>query len=729
VAKPIKITLLGDITDLVDSLGEASREVEGFGKKAAGVAALAGGTIAAGLAAGIGEAMDQQAQTSKLAAQLGADPAQAKQLGAAAGKIYSQGYGDSVESANEALKNLWQQGLVPAGATADQMTHISEQAMSVADVLGDEVGPTANAVGVMLKTGMAKNATEAFDILTRGVQVGANKAGDLLDTFNEYSTQFQKVGVDGKTAMGLIQQGLQGGARDADLVADSIKEFSIRAVDGSATTAAGFKAIGLNADDMKNKIAAGGPAAKQALGETLDKLRAIKDPAERSAAAVNLFGTQAEDMGSALYSLDVDTAVTKLGKVDGAAKKAGDTMSNNASAKITAFTRTMQQGLVEFIGNNVIPILTRMADAFVPVAHAAQDVATWIMANQTPIGIVAGIITTLLLPALIAWGVNATTAAIANVTAWVTSSASATTGAATQVLAHWAVVGGWLKAAGQAVISGAIMVGQWLLMGAQAMLQAARMAAAWLIAMGPVAIVIGIIVGLAALIWANWDTIKKYTAAAFKWVWDKIKAAFDFIKNLFLNFTGPGLIIKHWDTIKNATANAFKWVRDKAKEGLDAVVNFVKSLPGRILSAAGAIMNAGKSIGGRVIDGIKNGLSSLGGFASSLAGTVARAAKGAINGVIDLLNWAIPNSLGWGALSIDIPDNPIPKIRAMGGPASGMTRVGERGPEWVNLPKGSNVIPNHAGVGGGGGVVVNVQSNADPHAIGREVAWAMRTAR
>jgi hypothetical protein len=139
-------------------------------------------------------------------------------------------------------------------------------------------------------------------------------------------------------------------------------------------------------------------------------------------------------------------------------------------------------------------------------------------------------------------------------------------------------------------------------------------------------------------------------------------------------------------------------------------------------------MNAGKSIGGRVIDGIKNGLSSLGGFASSLAGTVARAAKGAINGVIDLLNWAIPNSLGWGALSIDIPDNPIPKIRAMGGPASGMTRVGERGPEWVNLPKGSNVIPNHAGVGGGG-VVVNVQSNADPHAIGREVAWAMRTAR
>jgi phage-related protein len=156
------------------------------------------------------------------------------------------------------------------------------------------------------------------------------------------------------------------------------------------------------------------------------------------------------------------------------------------------------------------------------------------------------------------------------------------------------------------------------------------------------------------------------------------------------------------------------------------VVNFVTSLPGRILSAGKSILNAGKSIGGYVIDGIKNGLSKLGGFASSLASAVGRAAKGAINGVIDLLNWAIPNKLGWGKLSIDLPDSPIPKIRAMGGPASGMVRVGERGPEEVFLPNGSRVVPNHS-LSGGSGVTVNVQTNADPFAIGREVAWALRT--
>ncbi|WP_328691147.1 phage tail tape measure protein [Streptomyces caniferus] len=726
MAEPIRITLLGDVSDLVDSLGEAGDEMSGFAEKAKGLATAAGAGIAVALGAGVMEAIGQAADTDLLAAQLGASPTEAAKLGKAAGAVYSSGYGESVADANDALKNLWQQGLVPAGATADQMASISKKAMDVASVLGDEVGPTANAVGQMLKTGMAKNATEAFDILARGTQVGANKAQDLLDTFNEYSVQFKKVGLDGKTSMGLISQGLKGGARDADLVADSIKEFSIRAIDGSDTTKEGFKAIGLSADDMRRKIAAGGPSAKAALGQTLDGLRGIKDPADRAAAATALFGTQAEDMGAALYKLDVNTAVQKLGKVDGAAKRAGDTMHDNAATKIKAFTRGLQQGVVDFLGGTVIPVLESVAGKVSWVGAVFAKAAGFVSQHSTTFSILAGIITTVFLPAIVAWGVQSTISGAKAVAAWVTSSAASTTGAAKQVLAHWSVIGGWVKSAAQAVVSGALVVAQWVRMGAQAMLQAARMAAAWLIAMGPIALIIAAIVGLAILIWANWDKIKRWTGQAFEWVWNKIKAVFAWLKNLFLNFTGPGLIIKHWDKIKEATATAFAWVKNKAKAGLDAVVNFVKSLPGRLLSAGAAVLGAAKRLGGFVIDGIKNGLSRLGGFASSLASAVGRAAKGAINGVVDLLNWAIPDRLGWGKLSIDLPDNPIPKIRAMGGPAGGLTRVGERGPEWVNLPKGSNVIPNHAGPSGGG-VVVNVHSTADPFAIGREVAWALRT--
>ncbi len=55
--------------------------------------------------------------------------------------------------------------------------------------------------------------------------------------------------------------------------------------------------------------------------------------------------------------------------------------------------------------------------------------------------------------------------------------------------------------------------------------------------------------------------------------------------------------------------------------------------------------------------------------------------------------------------------------------------VGERGPERVVLPEGSQIIPNHQMQNMGGDVVVNVQTDADPFQIGAEVAWAIRVGR
>ncbi len=726
MARPIRITLLGDASDLTDTLDEASQEVSAFGEKAAGLAAMAGAGIAAGIGLGIAEALNAEKSTDLLAAQLGASPAQAKTLGQAAGAVYSDGFGESVEDANAALKTLWQEGLIPAGATADEMANISKRAMDVAAVLGDEVGPTGIAVGQMLKTGMAKTAEEAFDILVKGAQNGGNKAEDLLETFNEYGTSFRSMGLDGKTAMGLIQQGLQGGAKDADKVADAVKEFSLVAGQGGEATEKVFDSIGLKGKEITRDVAAGGDAAKGAMDKVLDRLRAMPATAERAAAIKSLFGGPGEDLGAALFSLNVDKATAALGKVDGAAKAAGDTMHDNAANKLTAFTRGLQVTFVDFVGGYVIPALEGLARAFAPVGTAALNVGRWIGENRTPITIVAGLIGVLLLPALVAWGTTATTSAVANVIAWATSSASATGGAATQVLAHWAVVGGWLRAGGQAVISAALVVGGWIAMGAQAMIQGARMAAAWVMAMGPVGWIITAVVALAALIWANWDTIKTKTGEAFTWVWDKVSAVFTWLSDAFLNFTGVGFLIKHWDTIKQATAQAFQWVKDKARDGIQGVIDFFTGLPGAIGRTAGRMLRAALDIGSSVIDGLKDGLSNLGRFAGSIAGAVVRATKSAINSVVDLLNWAIPDRLGFGDFGIDLPKNPIPHVRAMGGPTSGLTRVGERGPEWLNLPGGTTVIPNHAAPSDGG-IVVNVTSNADPHTIGRAVAWALRT--
>ncbi|MCX5522582.1 phage tail tape measure protein [Streptomyces bobili] len=347
-----------------DAGGDAGQAAGGSLKEKLAIgAAVAGAAAGALLVAGIGEAIDQANVTSTLQAQLGTTSKVAADQGKLAGKLYSSGVAGSFQEAADAIKSVVQAGLAPPDATTRQLEAIATKASDVANVFGQDLGGVTNAVSQMLRTGLAKNADEAFDLITKGFQSGADKAGDLLDTVNEYGTQFRKAGLDGADAIGLLNQAIRGGARDADVAADAIKEFSIRAVDGSKSSADGFKALGLNADDMAAKFAKGGKSANGVLDITLDKLRGIKDPVKQSQVAVQLFGTQAEDLGAALLAMDPSSAAKGLGQVGGAADQVGKTIRSGPGHEIEVFTRTLKQGFVDVIGGQVLPIVGDVAHA------------------------------------------------------------------------------------------------------------------------------------------------------------------------------------------------------------------------------------------------------------------------------------------------------------------------------------------------------------------------------
>lgn len=356
------------------------------GKLLAGVA-IAGAAAGALLVAGITEALDQSNISSNLQAQLGTSNKVAAQQGKLAGKLYSSGVSGSFQEAADAIKAVVQSGLAPPDATNAQLEQIATKASDVAGVFGQELGGVTNAVSQLMRTGLAKNSTEAFDLITKGFQSGANKADDLIDTINEYGTQFRKAGLDGASAIGLLNQAIKGGARDADVAADAIKEFSIRAIDGSAGTAAGFKALGLNADEMGAKFAKGGKAANGVLDITLDRLRGIKDPVKQSQTAVALFGTQAEDLGKALFAMDPSSAAKGLGQIGGAAEKVGKTIRSGPAYEIDVFTRALKQGFVDFIGSQVLPVVGDLARGF----------NTYFL---PPLRAVASVVAAVLLPAL-----------------------------------------------------------------------------------------------------------------------------------------------------------------------------------------------------------------------------------------------------------------------------------------------------------------------------------------
>nr|WP_238355933.1 phage tail tape measure protein [Kribbella sandramycini] len=297
-------------------------------------------------------------------ASLGLDTSTSSKFGAAAGLAYKQNYGESVAQVGDTIKAAFQNGIVAATDSKDAIAGVVAQIETYSKISGTEAVESTRAVAQMIKTGLAKNATEAFDLLTRGQQLGINKSEDLLDTFNEYGVQLKKLGISGPQALGLMNQAIRAGARDSDIAADALKEFAIRAVDGSASSAAGFKALGLNAKQMTETFAKGGPAANAALQLVFDRLKSIKDPAAQSAAAVNLFGTQAEDLGQALLAMDPKTAAQGLGQLAGATDRANKALGSTPTAQIEAFTRTLKQGFVEILGGQVLPAITTAAGDF-----------------------------------------------------------------------------------------------------------------------------------------------------------------------------------------------------------------------------------------------------------------------------------------------------------------------------------------------------------------------------
>ncbi|BAL85461.1 putative phage tail protein [Actinoplanes missouriensis 431] len=384
--------LRADDTALARGLASAQDKLQAAGEKAREYGPLIGGALAAGIGAGLVGALDADKAKAKLSAQLGGDAQYAADMGEIAGNVYGRGFGESLEAVNETLRGVLGSGLLDEDATNAEIESVTLKAQALADTFGQDVTQTARAAGQMVRTGLAKDSAEAFDILTRGFQQTGDHAGDLLDTFSEYSVQFQKMGIDGTTATGLLSQGLKAGARDADSVADAVKEFSLRAVDGSKTTSDALATLGLNADTVASGIAAGGPKAQAAFQMVLDKLRELGPESTTTQQAIQgLFGGPGENLGGALLALDLDTAAKSMGDVSGAADKMGETLEQSASQRLESFKRSAQAALVEKIGQAIpyIESLVGWIDRHsAVVGPAAAVLGTLALVIGTVIGVV-----------------------------------------------------------------------------------------------------------------------------------------------------------------------------------------------------------------------------------------------------------------------------------------------------------------------------------------------------
>lgn len=342
-----------------EKAGEEAGEAAGEGLKATGAVAAGAAGLVFGMA--FTEALDIDAGTDKLAAQLGATARQSRQYGQIAGNLYSGAWGESMDEVRTAI------GAVDTSIDSLQkvggrrLQQLTGRALDFATAFEIDVVRGAQVAGVVIESGLAKNGLKAFDLLTKGAQeVGPALQEDLLDAVEEYGQFFASLGYTGPEAFGLLVDAAEKGTYGIDKAGDAVKEFTILSTDMSTASKDAYKMIGLDARDMADMVLAGGDDAQKATQKIIDGLLGIESPSKRAEAAIALFGTPLEDLNvrdipDFLRSLK--GTEDGLKGVEGASKRMSDTLNDNASTKVTAFKRKLETQFVGYFADEVIPLL------------------------------------------------------------------------------------------------------------------------------------------------------------------------------------------------------------------------------------------------------------------------------------------------------------------------------------------------------------------------------------
>ena len=344
----------------------------------AGLAAMGTGAIAATkYLADLGG--EWQTATNQVAASTGAAGKELEGLRDVMEDVYAANYGDSVADVGDAvamvnrnMANLDQNGLTAA----------TEGALALRDAFEYDVAESTRAAEAIRKN-FGSSAEEAFSLIAAGAQNGLDYSGELIDTINEYSSQFAKLGFDADGMFNILQAGADGTAWNLDKVGDAIKEFSIRAIDGSDSTVEAFTSLGYNAENIMATFAAGGEGANKAFFDVINTLMAVDDQVERDALGVALFGTMWEDLGTEAMEAMAGASQAAY-DTEGALEKINQVKYNDLDSAIQGIGRQMEVALLpaadavyQSLMDSMPEITEAMEEVSPVITEIAGDFADW----------------------------------------------------------------------------------------------------------------------------------------------------------------------------------------------------------------------------------------------------------------------------------------------------------------------------------------------------------------
>lgn len=359
--------------DLQDALANTVKQSAAtigktFAVVGAGVTAV--GAATAGVLVNLGNGYNKA--VNQISAATGTTGKELEQLGQIAQNVYSHNFGDSLEDVADGISVVRQNTQL----MGEELQAATEAGFALRDTFGYDLSESARTASALMKN-FGIDANKAYNIIATGAQKGADQNGDLLDTLNEYSTQYAALGLSADQFVNGLIAGAEAGVFSIDKVGDAVKEFNIRAKDGSKSTTSAFATLKLDATKTMQAFASGGDTAQKAFFEVVKALEAMKDPVEKNQTAVALFGTQYEDLEK--------TVLPVLASMEDASKTAYDALGEINEIKYKDLGSALQ-GLKRTIEGALIPSASKIASG--PMMTAMQELQR--MANDLAKSIKAG---------------------------------------------------------------------------------------------------------------------------------------------------------------------------------------------------------------------------------------------------------------------------------------------------------------------------------------------------
>ena len=369
-----------DTTEAIEDQGDAAEKstsknnafakaLSGLGKAAkvaavsvAAVAAIGIGAAVGAVTTAVNDFQDFEAAMKHFEIQTGATGDALLDYKETAKDLFTQGLGGDFDEVARAMASVHD----ITGSTGDALEVVTRKALIFSEAFDRDVNEALRTADIIAET-WGTDAGEAFDILAGGIKATGDPAEDLLDTFNEYSANFEDLGFGPVEALNLLNQGLEAGARNTDDIADGIREFGIRLRDGTSEQAL----MNLGLEEMNAKFIAGEESGASMLESVLGALNEIEDPLERNAAGVEIFGTKWEDVGESAF-LALDPTSDSIGQLGDSIEEANAVLQRGLGPTWQRFNRTLRVSLMTAIGpliadglNALIPLLEQLTDLFI----------------------------------------------------------------------------------------------------------------------------------------------------------------------------------------------------------------------------------------------------------------------------------------------------------------------------------------------------------------------------